>query len=935
MDVELYAGDDEVALLEALIAATPEPKAQAALAWHLRQRDQPRALALADAAAAAPEAAPGLLARLDLVRAETAWLKAELDAAETLLRQAVERFALMGDAIGLGDAALLESRLAGDLGDGERQRRRLAAAVEHYATLGPDGVWRQAAALAWALLDSHMRNAPEPSPALDALLSADPSCGLGGADALIAACVATEAFRFGRYATAEEEYERAAAQLLKLGLVRQALYSLTTAGLASANLNLLDRAVLQAERVLVLAQPTGWPYSIGMGLRLLGAAEALLGRRETAKTALLDALAWLAPVRRTAVYVLTALRLAATCRSLGQFDEALAALENAREAALSGELTRLMSEILGIMARTLSDLGRSDEALALAQEALETARNFSHAQHGNALEALVEIHLQAALPAPPGMTAPNAALHYLDLLWGIMRDRPGWQPEPLLLTNTARAWEQAGDLAKALAFERRAKAALEHESTRKANERLGEARMRHETETARLEAEQQRRLAAAEAARAATSEAASRTLDELGRIGQELTANLDTEAVFEALAGHVEALLDAKSLSILLLDETGETLVEEFSIEGGERSNGLRVALDNPTSYSARTVRERRELALEFETVLDTPSHVPGTQEVRSALFAPLIVGERVLGVLTIQSDTPHAYGERERFIFRTLSAYGAIALDNAAAYRRLDDALSALLQAQDRLVQQEKMAALGALVTGIAHELNTPLGVVRLAISGLGDTTSELRTAIEAGKLTRSGLGTMTEKQAKLAALAQQNLERLAALISAFRAVSVRVGEDTAVRLDLADFLATVAQTAALQLVQPGHRIVVDAPAGLGVETVPDALAETLSRVVANTLDHAFPSGRTGTVTLSARALPDGGAEIAVTDDGVGVEAAALLKLFDPFFTTKRGTGKNVGLGLYVAFNHVTQRLNGTIAAETLPAGGTRVTVTLPAHPA
>lgn len=933
MTLELYGDDGEIARLEAELAAGPIPAMLVPLAWHLRQCDTARALGLADAAAAQlagmPEAAEDR-ARLSLIRAEAAWLRAELAAAEALLAEAQSGFAALDDAIGLGDTALLDSRLAYDLGDVERQIDALQRAATLYARAG-DGR-RQAAALAWAQLDVQLRTGLEATPALDALLAADPALGRGGADALIAAAKAGEEFRLGQYGSAESAFGQAADRLMQVGLVRQAIVALGTAGLALSNLNLVDRAVLQAERVLALARQTGWPFLIGSALRLLGSVDAVLERHEASKAALLEALDRLAPLRRTSVYALSALRLAAVCRDLGQFDEALAALEQARIAALEGRHSRLMPEILTVMARTLSELDRADEALTMAQEALETGQKISHASHVNALEALIEIHLHANLPPPPGMTAPNAALHYFAQLAAIRRADGEWLPEPRLLANCARAWEQAGDLARALDFERRSKAALEREGTRKANEHLAEVRMRHEAEMARAEAEQQRRLAAAEAARAATADAASRTLDELGRIGQALTASLDTAQVFEALAGHVEALLDAQSLSIWLLDDSGKTLVEAYGIEAGERSAGMRVALDNPVSHGARAVRERRELLLSFDSAMTEPSYVPGTREARSALFAPLIVDDRVLGVLTIQSDAPNAYRERERFIFRTLCAYGAIALDNAAAYRQLGGALGELRATQAALVQQEKMAALGALVAGIAHELNTPLGVVLLAISGLGDATAELRQAIEAGRLTRRTLDQLTGKQGKLAALAQQNLERLAALISGFKSVAVRAGQDAAVRLELPDFLAHVAQTAALQLVQQGHRIIIDAAAGLSVETVPDALVEILNRLLANTVDHAFPPGRSGTVTIAARPGQDGQIEISVADDGIGIAPAALPKVFDPFFTTKRGTGKNVGLGLHVAFNQVTQRLRGTIQADSALGAGTRVVVTLPA---
>ena len=101
----------------------------------------------------------------------------------------------------------------------------------------------------------------------------------------------------------------------------------------------------------------------------------------------------------------------------------------------------------------------------------------------------------------------------------------------------------------------------------------------------------------------------------------------------------------------------------------------------------------------------------------------PLLVGERVLGVMTVQSPRARAYGERERLIFRTLCAYGAIALDNADAYRQLQDA-------QAQLVSQEKLAALGALMAGVAHELNTPIGNSLLIASTLQEKTAELDDA-------------------------------------------------------------------------------------------------------------------------------------------------------------------------------------------------------------
>jgi diguanylate cyclase (GGDEF)-like protein len=153
-----------------------------------------------------------------------------------------------------------------------------------------------------------------------------------------------------------------------------------------------------------------------------------------------------------------------------------------------------------------------------------------------------------------------------------------------------------------------------------------------------------------------------------------------------------------------------------FGAESGRRLPVRSVAMDNPTSKLARCARERQELVLELAPEYDDPNRIPGTVATLSLLYAPLLVGERLLGVMTIQSPQAQAYGARERSIFRALCAYGAIALDNAAAYasaeaaqRRADEALRALRQTQAQLIEQnrqlERLAVTDQL-TGLANRL-------------------------------------------------------------------------------------------------------------------------------------------------------------------------------------------------------------------------------------
>jgi diguanylate cyclase (GGDEF)-like protein len=178
-------------------------------------------------------------------------------------------------------------------------------------------------------------------------------------------------------------------------------------------------------------------------------------------------------------------------------------------------------------------------------------------------------------------------------------------------------------------------------------------------------------------------------LEHLSAVGQEITTHLDAAAVFRTLDRHVHGLLDATHFSIFLLEGEGLILRCAFGIEAGKSLPPTRYSIDDPHANSARCVRERREILVATVPGEHTPSLIPGTLETRSLLFAPLLVGERVLGVMTVQSLRDNAYGERERLIFRTLCSYGAIALDNAAAYRQVAATLKTLSSTQAQLLDK------------------------------------------------------------------------------------------------------------------------------------------------------------------------------------------------------------------------------------------------------
>jgi diguanylate cyclase (GGDEF)-like protein len=197
--------------------------------------------------------------------------------------------------------------------------------------------------------------------------------------------------------------------------------------------------------------------------------------------------------------------------------------------------------------------------------------------------------------------------------------------------------------------------------------------MRHQAERQRADAEHQRVLAEAEAARARELEVSLAVLENLSRIGREIIANLDLSNVLNALVAHLGKLLLVDYVGISVLESNGKLMIRR-AIENGIPLPERRVSLDDPNSLVARCARERRELLSEQELGKRPPTHIPGTQIMHTAWFGPLLVGEELVGALTIQSSNENAYGAREQLILRTLSAYVAVAVANARAYTRLGE---------------------------------------------------------------------------------------------------------------------------------------------------------------------------------------------------------------------------------------------------------------------
>ena len=263
-------------------------------------------------------------------------------------------------------------------------------------------------------------------------------------------------------------------------------------------------------------------------------------------------------------------------------------------------------------------------------------------------------------------------------------------------------------------------------------------------------------------------------------------------------------------------------------------------------------------------------------------------------------------------------------------AMQELERAYADLKETQANLVQAEKMASLALLVAGVAHEINTPIGIAFGCATHLSGRTGTLTEAFERGTMKKSELAAYVATASESSRLIEQNLTRAAELIQSFKRVAVDQTSEERRRFDLLAYLEEVVTSLGPTLRKSRHRVAIACSPGIHMDSFPGALSQVVTNLVMNALTHAFPSDCKGHMVIDVDEMPDDEVELRFADDGVGIPAENLPKVFEPFFTTRRGSGGS-GLGLHIVFNLVTQSLGGRISVDSVPGDGTTFTLRIP----
>jgi signal transduction histidine kinase len=456
-----------------------------------------------------------------------------------------------------------------------------------------------------------------------------------------------------------------------------------------------------------------------------------------------------------------------------------------------------------------------------------------------------------------------------------------------------------------------------------------------------------------------------KNIELLSEVGKQITASLDIETIFHNLHQHVNQLVDATVFGVGIYQPDTHQIEYRLAYEDGKQYAPYTRDTSDKDQLPVWCIENRRPVFIndvkaelsryigKCDARCSQLEDSSASTEPLSLIYLPLIAQDRVLGLITVQSFRKNAYTEYHLNILENLAAYTTIALDNANAYRRLNTTLSdlqatleRLKSTQEQLVVQEKLASLGALTAGIAHEIKNPLNFVNNFAELSVEILQELREEVERHKPT----------------LEQADFEAIASLVADLEKNALKIGEhgkraDSIVRSMLlhsrgqkgerqpTDINAVLEEY--LNLSYHGMRAK-DLKFNVAIERDYDGnigevrvIPQDLSRVFLNILNNACYAvsekqkqmGEGGryepTISVRTRNLGER-IEVRIRDNGTGIPPEVREKIFHPFFTTKP-TGHGTGLGLSISHDIIVQEHGGELEVETEPDQFTEFIIRLP----
>ena len=261
--------------------------------------------------------------------------------------------------------------------------------------------------------------------------------------------------------------------------------------------------------------------------------------------------------------------------------------------------------------------------------------------------------------------------------------------------------------------------------------------------------------------------------------------------------------------------------------------------------------------------------------------------------------------------------------LSNSHLELMIDD----LKRTQEQLVESEKMASLGSLVAGVAHEINTPVGVGLMGITQFMEETKAIRSHYQNGELTENSFEDYLNSANELSNIVHKNLERTAQLVRGFKQIAVDQTSEEERSINLREYLEEVVFSLGSMTRKANTQITIDCPDNFNVVTNPGLISQVVTNLIVNSMVHGFSERGFGEITIQVREEEHNYFVMTYQDNGKGISKEILPRIFDPFFTTNRANG-GTGLGLNVTYNIVKNALGGSIECQSEPNQGVQFTI-------
>jgi len=315
-------------------------------------------------------------------------------------------------------------------------------------------------------------------------------------------------------------------------------------------------------------------------------------------------------------------------------------------------------------------------------------------------------------------------------------------------------------------------------------------------------------------------------------------------------------------------------------------------------------------------------SHNHSSSDLNSAILIIIILSIISYAVLLIAKDISRTNNallqSKEELEIRVLKRT-----------EELQESLNNLTNTQDQLIEAEKMASLGRLVAGVAHEINTPLGIAITASSHLDTATDNFSQEFDKENISKKNVHRYIETSQKSTELVLSNLKRAADLIQNFKEVAIDQSENSNRKFNVKSYLNEILSSLMPKLKETKHKVELFCDAELEVYTNAGAIAQVITNLFVNSLQHGFEEVNQGLISIIVNQHGEN-TSLIYLDNGCGMSTDNVAKVFEPFFTTKRGSGGS-GLGMHVTYNLMTQSLKGSISCSSTMNKGTQFELLFP----